>query len=134
MKILFTLLTVLSAIVGVSGQAALSFHDYSAVTMSGDTISMSQYYGKKVMVVNCASFCSYTPQYTPLEQLYEQYQIPYHFEIIGFPSDDFFQAGTDSDIIHTCQDYGVTFPITEKIHVSAALHGNAVAPVYQWLE
>jgi glutathione peroxidase len=107
-----------------------SFHSLSAVTMAGDTVSMSQYYGKKVMVVNCASFCSYTPQYTPLQQLYTDYQ-SYGFEIVGFPSDDFLnQGGTDSQIINTCHDYGVTFPIMDKIHVAT----GSIDPVFQWLE
>jgi glutathione peroxidase len=129
MKILSTLF-VLCLLSYSSFAQTHTFHEYSALNMAGDTVSMSQYYGKKVMVVNCASFCSYTPQYTPLQQLYTQYQ-SYGFEIIGFPSDDFFnQGGTDSQIINTCHDYGVTFPIMDKIHVAT----GSIAPVFQWLE
>lgn len=111
-----------------------SFHTQYGIAMSGDTVPMSQYYGKKVMVVNCASFCAYTPQYEPLQQLYTDYA-QYGFEIIGFPSNDFAnQGGSDSEIINTCHDYGVTFPIMATINVSASQHGSAVEPVFQWLE
>ena len=134
MKNLFTLFISCVLSFGLFAQTPVTFHDYSAVTLSGDTVNLSQYYGKKIMVVNCASFCQYTPQYAPLQQLYDQYH-QYNFEILGFPSDDFLnQGGTDSEIIHTCSTYGVTFPIMNKIHVSAALYGNAVDPVFQWLE
>jgi glutathione peroxidase len=128
MKRLSSLLTFCILSFSLSAQVQ-TFHDYTAITMAGDTVSMSQYYGKKVMVVNVASFCSYTPQYAPLQDLYTQYQ-SYGFEIIGFPTDDFFnQGGSDSEIIETCQDYGVTFPIMDKITVT----GANKAPVYKWL-
>ncbi|MES2619419.1 MAG: T9SS type A sorting domain-containing protein [Bacteroidota bacterium] len=136
MKKLFTLFAVCFAFFNSSAQAMQTFHDFSAVNFyTGDTIHMSQFYGKKVMVVNVASLCSYTPQYTPLQELYDLYNQSHNFEIIGFLSNDFGnQAGTDSQIVNTCQDYGITFLITEEVHVSALLHGNNVAPVYQWLE
>lgn len=86
------------------------------------------------MVVNVASFCTYTPQYAPLQQLYDSCK-QYGFEIIGFPSDDFLnQGGTDSQIIHTCNSYGVTFLIMSSVHVSAANWGSSVTPPFQWLE
>ncbi|HLP52441.1 MAG TPA: T9SS type A sorting domain-containing protein [Chitinophagales bacterium] len=113
---------------------ATSFHTQYGISMTGDTVPMSQYYGKKVMVVNCASFCAYTPQYEPLQQLYTDYA-QYGFEIIGFPSNDFAnQGGRDSDIVATCEEYGVTFPIMGTVKVSASQHGSAVEPVFQWLE
>lgn len=131
MKKLFTFFTLCSAVLSSNSQA--TFHDYTAISMSGDTLNMSQYYGKKVMIVNVAAHCGYTPQFAPLQQLYTDYQ-QYNFEIIGFPTDDFFQAGSDSEIVAVCEDYGITFPLTEQIHVSASSWGNAVHPVYQWLE
>ncbi len=134
MKNIYGLFYLCFGVMTASGQTFPTFHDYSSIAMNGDTIHLSQYYGKKVMVLNVASFCAYTPQYAPLQQLYENYQ-QYNFEIIGFPSDDFFnQGGSDSEIVSTCQDYGVTFPITEKVHVSASQFGNSVHPVFQWLE
>ena len=65
--------------------------------------------------------CEHCQEQTPkLRQLYDQYK-QYNFEIIGFPSDDFAnQGGTDSQIIHTCSSYGVTFLIMNKVHVSAS--------------
>src|SRR5687768_4319160 len=99
MKRLFTLFTLSILTLSLNAQAPLTFHSYSALNMAGDTISMSQYYGKKVMVVNVASFCAWTPQYETLEELYQQYK-QYNFEIIGFPTDDFGnQGGTDSQIV-----------------------------------
>jgi glutathione peroxidase len=107
-----------------------SIHTYNAVTIAGDTLPLSQFYGKKLMIVNTASFCAYTPQYDQLESLYTQYK-QYNFEVIGFPTDDFGrQGGSDSEIINTCNSYNVTFPITEKINVNTA----PVHPIYQWLK
>lgn len=107
-----------------------TLYDYSCQTLDNQTISLGQYAGKKLMVVNVASYCVYTPEYTPLEQLYEQYK-KYNFLIIGFPSDDFDnQGGTDSEIISTCHSYDVTFAIMQEIHVAT----GDIAPVYQWLE
>jgi hypothetical protein len=82
MKKLFTLFFFSLVAFGTFAQTH-TFHEYPAVTMAGDTVYMSQYYGKKVMVVNVASFCAWTPQYETLEDLYQQYQ-QYNFEIIGF--------------------------------------------------
>jgi len=128
MKNTYTAIIFILSVFIASAQTT-SFHDYSVLNMAGDTVSLSQYYGKKVMVVNVASFCSYTPQYNPLQQLYNDYA-QYNFEIIGFPTDDFLnQGGSDSEIVNTCNNYGVTFPIMEKIHVT----GSNIAPIYQWL-
>jgi len=131
MKNVYACAIALLSVFILKAQSILTFHDYSALNMAGDTVYMSQYYGKKVMVVNVASFCAYTPQYTPLQEVYAAYSQAYNFEIIGFPSDDFAnQGGNDSDIVQTCNNYGVTFPIMDKVHVAS---GN-IAPVFQWLE
>ena len=131
MKKIFTLLTFFClAMVGFS-QTTLTFHNYSSESIIGDTIHFSQYYGKKVMVVNTASYCVYTPQYTDLETLYNQYQ-QYNFEIIGFPCNDFAQQDphNDSTINQFCTDYGVTFQMMSKI----ATISQDTAPVYKWLQ
>jgi glutathione peroxidase len=92
---------------------------------------MSQYAGKKVMVVNVASYCAYTPQYAPLSRLDSIYSARYNFAIIGFPCDDFGnQGGRDSVIITTCNSYHVNFQIMSKVFIKTA----DTAPVYKWLQ
>jgi len=131
MKKIFTLLTFSIFTLNAFSQSNLTFHDYSAATILGDTISLSQYFGKKVMVVNTASYCQYTPQYADLELLYTQYQ-QYNFEIIGFPCNDFLNQDPhdDSTINQFCNGYGVTFQMMSKIATVSA----DTAPVYKWLQ
>ena len=133
MKTLFTLITLVSLTFSISAQTGStlpSLHNFRCVTLNGDTVSLSQYYGKKLMIVNVASYCTYTPQYRPLQQLYDNYN-QNNFEILGFPSDDFgSQGGTDSAISQTCSGYNVTFLIMQKIACTSA----DTAPVYKWLQ
>lgn len=119
-----------SIITKVSAQQ--NFHSYSAETIVGDTISLSNYYGKKVMVVNTASFCGYTPQFAQLEQLYLQYQSN-NFEIIGFPCNNFGNQDPNSDslINEFCtNNYNVTFQMMSRIDIVA----GDTAPVFKWLQ
>ncbi len=113
-------------------QSPITFHNYSAENICGSTVDFSQYYGKKVMVVNTASFCGYTPQFDDLQNLYAQYQ-QYNFEIIGFPCNDFNgqDPNSDSAINEFCTSiYGVTFLMMSKIATISA----DTAPVYKWLQ
>ncbi len=128
MKKLFTLCALFLMFFFAKAQTT-TFHDFTTYSINGDTIDLAQYYGKKVMVVNVAAHCGYTPQFTQLQQMYDSFQT-HNFEIIGFPSDDFHQQGTDSELIATCGSYNVTFPLTESVHVktNASQH-----PIYQWL-
>jgi glutathione peroxidase len=131
MKNIITLLIACSMATIVSAQA-LTFHSYEAKTILGDTINLSQYYGKKVMVVNTASFCGFTPQFEDLENLYLQYSA-YNFEIIGFPCNDFSNQDPHSDsvILDFCTDnYNVTFQMMSKVEVVT----GDTAPVYKWLQ
>lgn len=83
------------------------------------------------MVVNTASKCGLTPQYKDLEALYEQYKSK-GFVIVGFPANNFAEQepGTSQEIAAFCQkNYGVTFPMMEKISVK----GNDMAPIYKFL-
>lgn len=115
-----------------ASSAQITFHDYSAPTINHDTISMSQFYGKKVMVVNTATYCAYTPQFTALEQLYTDYK-SYGFEIIGFPCNDFANQDPhdDSTINQFCTStYNVTFQMMSKVKTVA----TPIDPIYQWLE
>lgn len=109
-----------------------SIHSLTAVTITGDTVSLSQYRGKKLLIVNTASYCGYTPQFTDLQALYEKYK-DHNFEIIGFPSNDFGKQdpGTDEEILHFCSsNYGVTFPMMSKVGI---IKGDT-SPVYKWLQ
>lgn len=115
----------------ISTGDAQSFYDLQAKTITGETFNFSSLKGKKVMIVNTASKCGFTPQYKELEKLYEQYGGD-NFVIIGFPSNDFLrqEPGTNEEIANFCQmNYGVTFPMMAKISVK----GKQKSPVYKWL-
>jgi glutathione peroxidase len=109
----------------------MSFHDLSATDINGKPVSLSEFKGKKVLVVNTASECGYTKQYAQLQELYAMYQDK-GLVVIGFPCNDFGgqEPGSEAEIATFCQkNYGVTFPMMSKISVK----GDDVSPVYQWL-
>jgi glutathione peroxidase len=108
-----------------------SFYDFKVKTLDGKNFDFSVLKGKKVMIVNTASKCGFTPQYKDLEELYRQYG-GNDFVIIGFPANNFMnqEPGSAVEIQKFCtENYGVTFPMMEKISVK----GNDMAPLYQWL-
>jgi glutathione peroxidase len=108
-----------------------TLHDFVVTDIYGDTFDLSQFKGKKVMVVNTASKCGLTPQFEGLENLYKQFN-DQNFVIIGFPANNFAnqEPGTNEEIITFCEaNYGVTFPMMSKISVK----GDDVHPLYQWL-
>lgn len=112
-------------------QAQTSFYDLKAKTIEGNNFDFSSLKGKKVLIVNTASKCGYTPQYEDLEKLFKAYKDK-NFVIIGFPANNFMhqEPGTNSDIKEFCtKNYGVTFQIMEKVSVK----GDDINPVYQWL-
>ena len=112
------------------GTNKMSFYDLTINSIDGNEMHMSDFKGKYVLCVNVASKCGYTPQYEDLEKLYEQYQGK--LVIIGFPCNQFLgqEPGTSEEIVSFCQkNYGVTFPLTEKIDVK----GKNQHGVYQWL-
>lgn len=114
-----------------SASAQTSFHNLSAVDAFGDTIDMSDYAGKKILVVNTASKCGFTPQYDDLQSLYEKYR-QQDFLVIAFPSDNFLNQEFDSnaEVVEFCQtNYNISFPIMSKINVK----GSDKHPIYQWL-
>ncbi len=107
-----------------------SFYDLKAVANNGKEISMSEFRGKKVMLVNVASNCGYTNQYEALEKLYQENKE--HLVILGFPANDFKEqeAGTDQEIAQFCKvNFGVSFPLFKKQSVLKPAQGN----VYEWL-
>mgnify|MGYP003340577719 FL=1 len=108
-----------------------NFHDFSVKTLEGTTFNFSSLKGKKVLIVNTASECGYTPQYEKLESLYKKYKNR-NFIIVGFPSNDFGsqEPGTNAEIRQFCtKNYGVTFPMMEKICVK----GKEMHEIYNWL-
>ena len=107
-----------------------SFYDFQAQDIEGNIISMNDFKGKKVLVVNVASRCGYTPQYEGLQKLYEAYGDS--LVVLGFPSNDFMwqEPGSNTEIKTFCKtNYGVTFPMFSKIHVK----DRKQHPIYDWL-
>jgi glutathione peroxidase len=107
------------------------FYELKAKTIDGKDFSFSELKGKKVMIVNTASKCGFTPQYKDLEELYTTFKDK-NFVIIGFPANDFGkqEPGTNSEIKEFCtKNYGVSFQMMEKIEVK----GDGIDPVYKWL-
>jgi glutathione peroxidase len=108
-----------------------SIHQFKAKTIDGEILDFSTLKGKKILVVNTASKCSFTPQYKELEELYEKYKDK-KFVIIGFPCNQFGdqEPGTGSDIKEFCtRNYGVTFTMMEKVDVK----GEHISEIYSWL-
>lgn len=109
---------------------AMSFYDLQATSITGDTIFLSEYRGRNLLVVNLASFCGFTPQYTELETLWQNNKDK--LVILGFPSNDFGgqEPGSNEEVAEFCRlNYGVSFPLFQKGPVS----GTAKNEVYQWL-
>lgn len=108
-----------------------TLHDFTVKDIDGNDFSLATLKGKKVLVVNVASKCGLTPQYKELQELYEKYQ-HLNFVVIGFPANNFLrqEPGSNIEIKEFCSiNYGVTFPMMEKISVK----GKDQAPLYQWL-
>lgn len=100
----------------------MGVYDYSVRSISGDEVSLDQYRGKVILVVNTASKCGFTPQYKGLEALYQTYK-DRGFEVLGFPCNQFGgqEPGSSSDISEFCElNFGVTFPLFDKVEVNGA--------------
>lgn len=109
-----------------------TIYRYSAPLLDGRAVVLEEYGGQVVLIVNTASQCGFTPQYAGLEQLYRSYK-DRGFAVLGFPCNQFGrqEPGTAAEIGHFCEsNYGVSFPIFEKIDVNGA---NA-HPLYRFLK
>jgi glutathione peroxidase len=98
----------------------MSVHDIAVNTLSGEQSSLGEHAGKTLLIVNVASKCGLTPQYTALEEIYERYA-DRGFEVLGFPCNQFGgqEPGSAADIEQFCTlNYSVTFPLFEKIEVN----------------
>jgi glutathione peroxidase len=111
-------------------QTSSTVYDFSITRIDGEEINLNTFKGKKILFVNVASKCGYTPQYEGLQKLYEQNKEK--LVIIGLPCNQFMhqEPGTNKEIKSFCtKNYGVTFPITEKVNVK----GDKIHPLYSWL-
>jgi glutathione peroxidase len=120
-------MTLLSAAVSL----AASIYDFTMDSIQGKPVPLSEYKGKVALVVNVASRCGYTPQYTALEAIYRKYK-DRGLVVLGFPANNFKsqEPGTDAEIQAFCKrTYDVTFPMFSKISVL----GADKAPLYKYL-
>ena len=109
----------------------MSVYDYAYTSIEGNPVSMSQYKGKVVLIVNTASKCGFAPQYEGLEALYLRYR-DQGFEVIGFPCNQFMdqEPGDEAAISEFCSvRYGVTFPMSAK----ADVRGDDAIPLFRYL-
>ncbi|HEY8540485.1 MAG TPA: glutathione peroxidase [Steroidobacteraceae bacterium] len=107
-------------------------YDFTANSLDGNPVRLSDYEGKVLLIVNTASECGFTPQYAGLQQLYDRYR-DRGFAVLGFPCNQFGgqEPGSAAEIGAFCQkNYGVTFPMFEKIEVN----GDGAHPLYKWLK
>jgi len=119
-------LTILSVLFA----AALTIYDFKVAGLDGKTIDLSKYKGKKILIVNTASKCGYTPQYEDLQKMHETYKNK--LVIIGFPANNFKEqeSGTNAEIAAFCkQNYGVSFLMSEKVSVK----GDDIHPLFKYL-
>jgi glutathione peroxidase len=125
------LILALTMIPVASLTAASNIYDFTLPSIDGKATPLSDYKGKVVLLVNVASRCGYTPQYSGLESLYEKYK-DQGFVILGFPANNFGaqEPGTNEEIKTFCtRKYSVTFPMFAKVSVK----GNDTTPLYQFL-
>jgi glutathione peroxidase len=110
----------------------MTVHDFQATTIDGEEVALSTYKGRVLLIVNVASQCGFTPQYTGLEQLYEKYGAQ-GFVVLGFPCNQFSnqEPGSASEIKSFCATkYSVKFPLFSKIEVN----GARTHPLYTFLK
>lgn len=141
MKLLIPLITFLSACFGTHtikskpleqaiNMSTKSLYDFKMKSINGELIDFSKYKGKKVLIVNTASECGYTPQYKDLEELNKNYGDK--VVILGFPANNFGgqEPGSNKEISSFCEkNYGVTFQLFEKVEVV----GDNACDLYKWL-
>ena len=108
-----------------------SIYDFEALQMNGQSVPLSQYRGKVLLIVNTASACGFTPQFGGLEELHKEYA-GQGLVVLGFPCNQFGaqDPGSNDEIASFCQlNYGVSFPMMAKVDVN----GAQASPLYRWL-
>lgn len=114
----------------MSKKATNTLHNFTVKAIDGSDINLADYKGKKVLIVNTASKCGYTPQYAELQELYEKHQDK--LVIIGFPANNFGgqEPGSNDEVAAFCEkNYGVSFPMAAKVSVK----GSDMHELFQWL-
>lgn len=110
----------------------MTVYDFTVKDSKGKDVSLSEFKGKVLLIVNTATGCGFTPQYEGLEKLYKQYK-QQGFEILDFPCNQFLNQapGSDDEISNFCTlKYDTTFPRFKKIDVN----GENAIPLYKWLK
>ncbi len=130
------IITVLALLMAMSGYSQSlknkKIYDFTVKDINGSDVSLKQYEGKVLLIVNVASKCGLTPQYEGLEALYQKYK-DQGLVILGFPCNQFLgqEPGTNEEIIEFCSiNYDVTFPLFDKIDVN----GDNESPLYTFLK
>lgn len=133
-KAIASVLTAVLAAGHFGGSKALaldgSAYDHTFQSIDGTPLPLSSFRGKVLLIVNTASFCGFTPQYTALQKLYEAYEAR-GLVVIGVPSNDFGgqEPKSEAEVKVFCQGaFGITFPLTAKYHVT----GRDKHPFYAW--
>ena len=109
-----------------------NIYNYEVKNINGESVSLSQYQGKTLLIVNVASKCGFTPQYKELEEIYREYKNQ-GLEILAFPCNQFGaqEPGDENEIKNLCSlNYDLTFPLFSKLDVN----GEHTAPLYQFLK
>lgn len=130
-NLLFTTFAILIFSIQSQGQMKQTIYQFKAEDLSGKIFDFASLKGKKILIVNTASKCGYTPQYEQLEALYKEYKSK-GFVIVGFPANNFGsqEPGTNSEIATFCKlNYGVSFPMMGKISVK----GQDMSAIYKFL-
>jgi len=131
-KIIIFILAIVVFLPAIGQKETAPFYKFKSKSIDGKEISMKQYEGKIVLIVNTASKCGFTPQYEGLEKLYKTYKDK-GLVILGFPCNQFAsqEPGNAEEISKFCSlKYGVTFPMFDKIEVN----GNNADPLYKYLK
>ena len=131
MKKIILLICYLSFNLGVLMAQEKTLYDFKATDVAGEAYDLSKLKGKKVLLVNTASECGFTPQYSVLEELYQEYKEK-DFIILAFPANNFGaqEPGSNEEIANFCKkNYGVSFPVMSKISVK----GEDIDPLFLWL-
>ena len=113
-----------------AGIASKSLYDFTVKSIDGKPVALSAYKGKKVVILNTASKCGFTPQYADWEKFYKEHGDK--VVVLGFPANNFMsqEPGSNEDVATFCKkNYGVTFPMFEKVDVI----GESQSPLYKWL-
>jgi glutathione peroxidase len=128
LSLIFALLFALS--IYAQNNADMNIYDFSVPALEGGTINFNDFKGKKILIVNTASECGYTPQYKQLEELHNE--MGDRLVIIGFPANNFGgqEPGSNDQIAAFCEkNYGVSFPMAAKVSVK----GSDQHELFEWL-